>query len=137
MAPVVHVWFMQGVSDKFITCSEDGTIRLWDSNNYTVKARCTIKAKLGNHYPNHAIFTDEIIISGWTDGVIRAFRIDNSQQLWEIPNAHKGGVTVVCLSNSYKFIVSGGNEGDVRVWDIKSRELISHLKEHSSRVTKV
>lgn len=38
--PVLHVWFMPGVSDKFITCSEDGTIRLWDSNDYSVKARC-------------------------------------------------------------------------------------------------
>jgi len=28
-------------------------------------------------------------------------------------------------------------EGDIRVWEIRSRELISHLKEHSSRVTKI
>jgi len=33
-------WFMPGISDKFVTCSEDGTIRLWDSNNYSVTARC-------------------------------------------------------------------------------------------------
>ena len=40
IAAVVSVWFMKDLSDKFITCSEDGTIRLWDSNNYTVVARC-------------------------------------------------------------------------------------------------
>lgn len=28
-------------------------------------------------------------------------------------------------------------EGEVRVWEIRSRELISHLKEHTSRVTKI
>ena len=28
-------------------------------------------------------------------------------------------------------------EGDVRVWEVRSRELISHLKEHTSRVTKI
>ena len=28
-------------------------------------------------------------------------------------------------------------EGDIRVWEIRSRELISHLKEHNSRVTKI
>ena len=27
--------------------------------------------------------------------------------------------------------------GEVRVWEIRSRELISHLKEHSQRVTKI
>jgi WD40 repeat protein len=37
---VLSVWFMKDVSDKFITCSEDGTIRLWDGNNYSVTARC-------------------------------------------------------------------------------------------------
>ena len=29
-----------------------------------------------------------------------------------------------------------GMEGEVRVWEIRSRELISHLKEHTSKVTK-
>jgi len=38
--PVLSVWFQPGVSDKFITTSEDGTIRLWDSNNYSVTSRC-------------------------------------------------------------------------------------------------
>ena len=32
---------------------------------------------------------------------------------------------------------SGGADGEVRVWEIRSRELVSHLKEHSARVTKV
>jgi len=26
-------------------------------------------------------------------------------------------------------------EGEVRVWEIRSRELVSHLKEHTSKVT--
>jgi WD40 repeat protein len=38
--PVVHVNYMAGVSDKFITSSVDGTIRLWDANDYSVKSRC-------------------------------------------------------------------------------------------------
>ena len=38
--PVNSTWFMPGVSDKFITSSEDGTVRLWDSNSYAVTARC-------------------------------------------------------------------------------------------------
>lgn len=133
---------MKDLSDKFITCSEDGTIRLWDSNNYTVVARCVAPsgqqgAQAGGVQPMCAIFTDEVILSGWSDGRIRAYRVDNSQLLWQIDNAHKGGVTAICLSSSCKFICSGGMEGDIRVWEIRSRELISHLKEHSSRVTRI
>lgn len=84
-----------------------------------------------------AIFTDEVILSGWSDGRIRAYRVDNSQELWKIDNAHKGGVTSICLAKSCKFVCSGGMEGEVRVWEIRSRELISHLKEHTSRVTRI
>lgn len=40
---VSHVNFMTDLSDKFITSSLDGTIRLWDSNDYSVKARCVSK----------------------------------------------------------------------------------------------
>ena len=136
--PVNHINYMEGVSDKFITSASDGTIRLWDANDYSVKARCVnqVSYTAGVH-PIVSLFTDEIILSGWSDGVIRAFRVDNNQQLWQIDNAHKNGVTALALSHNNKFIVSGGCEGEIRVWEIRSRELISHLKEHTSKVTKV
>lgn len=80
---VINVSYMQGVSDKFITSSADGTIRLWDSNDYQVKARCVNQeSNISGVYPLCSIFTDEVILSGWTDGKIRAFRVDNNQQLW-------------------------------------------------------
>lgn len=80
-APVLSCWFNQNSSDKFITTSEDGTIRLWDSNNYTVIARCIASsgsiAQGTSVYANCATFTEEIILSGWSDGRIRAYRADN------------------------------------------------------------
>lgn len=85
-APVLSCWFNGSASDRFITTSEDGTIRLWDSNNYTVTARCIASsssiAQGASCFANCAIFTDEIILSGWSDGRIRAYRVDNCQQLW-------------------------------------------------------
>jgi len=135
---VLDVNYMPGVSDRFITSSSDGTLRLWDANDYSVKSRCVnMESNISGVYPTCSIFTDEVILSGWSDGKIRAFRVDNNQQLWQIDNAHKNGVTVISLSNNNKFIVSGGMEGEIRVWEIRSRELIAHLKEHSSKVTKV
>lgn len=38
---VSHVQYMPNISDKFITSSQDGTLRLWDANDYSVKTRCT------------------------------------------------------------------------------------------------
>lgn len=37
---VSHINYMDGCSERFITSSNDGTIRLWDANDYSVKARC-------------------------------------------------------------------------------------------------
>jgi WD40 repeat protein len=78
---VVDTYFMPGVSDRFSTCSEDGTIRLWDSNDYTVTARCSVLTTAGVH-PLCSLFTDEVIISGWSDGRIRSFQIEGSSPLW-------------------------------------------------------
>lgn len=43
----------------------------------------------------------------------------------------------MCLSNNKKFVCSGGVDGEVRLWEIRSKEMISHLKEHIQRVSKV
>ena len=71
---VIDCSYMEGVSDKFATSSMDGTIWLWDANDYTVYARCTAMTEA---YPTCTCFTEEIIISGWSDGKVWAFRVDN------------------------------------------------------------
>lgn len=96
-APVLDIHYMDGLSDKFSTCSEDGTVRIWDANDYSVTTRCTAQVHGGVH-PTCSVFTDEVLISGWSDGKIRAFINHNSQQLWVLDNAHLNGVTAICLS---------------------------------------
>ena len=122
------------VSDKFASCSDDGTIRLWDVSEYTVDSKCVSS---GAGIPLSLIYSDEVVIGGWSDGRIRMYKVENGNQLWQIDNAHKGGVTTMCLANNLKFIASGGTEGEVRIWELRSREMISHLKEHTHRVSKV
>lgn len=132
---VVFLTYPCGVSDKFASSSEDGTIRLWDiSQDYTVNTRC-FAPNAG--FPLCMTYTDEIVLSGWQDGKIRMFSTETGKLIWQIDNAHKGGVYSICLGKNLKFFCSGGNEGEVRVWEMKSREMVSHLKEHTSRITKV
>lgn len=131
---VVFIAYPDGVSDKFASCSEDGTIRRWDVNDYIVEGRC-----IGNSAgsPLCLVYADEVMLSGWEDGKIRMFRNDKNTQVWQIDNAHKGGVPTIALASNMKFLCSGGAEGGVRVWEMRSREMVSHLKEHTNRVTKV
>ena len=79
---VNQVNYCSGISEKFITSSQDGTIRLWDANDYSVKARCVNSGAIAGIFPQCSLFTDEVILSGWSDGKIRAYRVDNNQQLW-------------------------------------------------------
>lgn len=70
ISAVLDCSYMDGVSDKFSTSSEDGTIRLWDANDYSVYARCLAATAA---HPTCTVFTEEIIISGWSDGKVRSF----------------------------------------------------------------
>ena len=50
---------------------------------------------------------------------------------------HAQVVFTLCISRNLKFFCSGGGEGDVRVWEMRTREMVSHLKEHTHRVANV
>lgn len=41
------------------------------------------------------------------------------------------------VSKNNRFVCTGGELGEVRIWEIKSLEMVSTLKEHKSKVTKV
>ena len=127
---VVAVSYPPGVSDTFATASLDRTLRIWDANEYSCKSTAKIK-DAGD--PACLVFTLDFLVSGWTDGQIRAHA--DAKLLWSLENAHRNGVSALLVSKNTRFIVSGGNDGDVRVWDIATRRLVSHLKEHRSRVS--
>jgi hypothetical protein len=61
---------------KFGTTSLDGTIRLWNLQDYSVWSRIKISNSI---IPQCILFTDEIILSGWNDEKIRCYRCDNSE----------------------------------------------------------
>ena len=107
----------------------------------------------------------DIIVSGWDDGrcsiltyylicvvfiIVFAFivmnissysviahDIDTGENLWFIEKAHPDGVTSLRLSHNMRFVLTGGMHGEVRLWELRSRELISHLKEHTQRITDI
>lgn len=64
-----------------------------------------------------------------------AHSAETGDSLWMLDNAHAGGVTALVLSHNRRFLLSGGPAGEVRLWELRSRELISHLKEHKQKVT--
>jgi len=132
---IVDVAFPPNDCDRFATASIDGTIRVWDTNEYAIVATATARREQERGVVPQCLAFADCILSGWSDGTVLAHTAETGDSLWFIENAHIGGVTALCLSHNKRFILTGGPEGDVRLWELRSRELISHLKEHVNRVT--
>merc|ERR1712048_612201 len=76
------------------------------------------------------------IISGWSDGKVRAFLPQSGKLLYVINDAHKNGVTALATASDCGRIITGGMEGEVRVWKIarQTQTMDASLKEHRGRV---
>jgi len=136
---IVDVQFPNGVSNAFVTVSEDGTIRKWSIEDYSVLLDHSKNGKDGRLKSACFDFNDEVIISGWNDGTIRAHNAlqSNGGVLWSIKDAHGDGVSSIRLGFNQKYIISGGNDGGLRVWDIRFKKLMSHLTEHTASINAI
>ncbi|XP_077314728.1 cilia- and flagella-associated protein 52 [Lithobates pipiens] len=126
--------FPFGTSELFATCAKND-IRVWHTTSHKELLRITIS----NMTCNAIEFTRDgkSILSAWNDGKIRAFTPESGRLMYQIENAHSMGVTAIAVTSDCKRIVSGGGEGQVRVWEIgrESQRLVESMKEHKSAVT--
>lgn len=113
----------------FATASYE-TIRIWSSTRKIELLRIVVP----NFESKSVTFSRDgkSIVSAWNDGIIRAFTPLTGRLMYAIPNAHNKGCTAVALTSNAKTLVSGGVEGQVRVWKIEpeKQSLIGVLKEH-------
>ncbi|KAL2918632.1 hypothetical protein HK105_202033 [Polyrhizophydium stewartii] len=138
-APINDICFPRDSSDVFATAS-DTDIRIWNAHTSAellriavpnLECKCITFKKDGKS-----------LISGWNDGKIRAFGPQSGRLQYEINDAHKRGVTALAVTEPYNDrgdfrIVSGGEDGQVRVWKISKQvqHLEDAMKEHKGTVT--
>ena len=84
---VTAVAYAPNLSERFITASSDGTLRVWDASDYTVIIRASV---VDGGRPTCVALSVDAIISGWEDGKVRCHLAETGEWLWEIPNAHAG-----------------------------------------------
>lgn len=122
--------------DQVFLTSSTKNIRIWDANSYVELTRIEIP---GVECYCLAVAVDGTsVVSGWSDGKIRAFGPKTGKLLYQINDAHNHGVTsITCMDNGD--IVTGGAEGEVRIWAIEPtvQRMKSNMKEHRSRVTSI
>jgi len=127
------VAFPYNYSDLFATCSVND-IRIWNAKN----RQELLRIQVPNLECNCVAFMRDgkSIISGWSDGKIRAFYPQSGKLMYVINDAHAHGVTAIAPTSDCQRIVSGGAEGEVRVWKIgkQTQTLQASMKEHRGRV---
>jgi len=141
---VTHVNFAANVNENFVSCSEDGSVKIWNALDYSLKSESRVTKS--NMFPTCAAATADgaIVVSGWSDGRVRAYlsepddrrRQGGKDLAWEINDVStKGGVSDLILSHNERFFVTGDHDGMVRVWGYSGHELVSQLKQHMDKIT--
>ncbi|KAL4707481.1 hypothetical protein ACJJTC_000233 [Scirpophaga incertulas] len=80
-----------------------------------------------------------LCFSAWNDGNIRAFTPLTGRLIYCIYNTHNKGTSALDMTHDGRTLISGGCEGQVRVWDIRpeTQTLKKVLKEHKSPVSAI
>lgn len=111
------VAFPHGYSQVFATCSKND-IRVW--NSITRQELLRIEVPGLECFCINFMEDGKSIVSGWNDGKIRAFLPQSGKLFYVINDAHNHGVTALALTSDCQRVISGGMEGEVRIWKIGS-----------------
>ncbi|XP_050179390.1 protein NEDD1 [Myiozetetes cayanensis] len=120
-------------SIRFASSGDD--IKIWDSTSLTVVEQ------FNPHTPSHPVSSlcwasnnrylasasaagDKIVVSSCKSKPVPLFEI-----------AEGAKQTCVSLNSSSSYIVSGGLDSTVNIWDLKSRRIYRSLKDHKDEVT--
>ncbi|KAK5642123.1 hypothetical protein RI129_008290 [Pyrocoelia pectoralis] len=79
------------------------------------------------------------LITSWNDGVIRAFTPLSGRLIYAIMNAHNKGASALGVTHHGKMLVTGGCEGQVRLWEISPirQKLLITLKAHNGPISEI
>lgn len=128
--------FFSKFSDVFATASKED-VRVWNLQ----QQQEMLRIKVANFICSCVRFSfdGKSILTGWNDGVIRSFTPQTGRLIYAIFNAHNKGVSALETTSHGRILVTGGCEGQVRLWDVSPyrQQLLCVLKEHKGPVSAV
>ena len=123
-----HTGWVTGVAHlpggrRMITCSDDGSLRLWDLES---------GVQIGNDWRDDgkeggwsiALSPNgKSVASGDSDGKVRLWDVETKKVVVRWPG-HAATVWSLCWSVDGERLVSGSYDGTIRVWDVESGDTV-------------
>jgi len=139
---VYDLAFPHNYSRVFATASNND-VRVWSVDTLQELLRITVR----NFTCSGVLFSYDgsQIVTSWNDGTIRVFTPETGRLMYAISDCHNKGVTAIAMSKDGGKLLSGGGEGQVRVWRVQDRSynganrgaLQAVLKEHKGPVSSI
>jgi WD40 repeat protein len=93
---------------------------VWSSKTQRELLRIEL-AKPGTFCNSIEFMSDgKLIVSGWSDGKVRAFLPQSGKLAYSINESHKDGVevTTITTATDCQRVIGGGSDGEIRLWSI-------------------
>jgi WD40 repeat protein len=113
------IWCVDCFCDLIVSCSFDGTVRVWDSSNgssQVIGEHEGVVNKIGIFDPSNTGIP--LIVSAGSDKLVKLWALDGLKDSWKF---HSDSVSAVVVLDM--FLVTAGFDKKIRMWS-----LLNHLK---------
>jgi WD40 repeat protein len=114
-------------------------IRVWETETLSSRSRIVVTPRTLNCLCISFMSDDETLLTGWDDGKIRAYDRGSTRLLFVAANAHERVTAVQGLCGT-SGVISGGSEGNLRLWKVQNLNVITleaSMKEHRSKINAI
>lgn len=119
------VFILKHVGNELLSGGQDGKLKSWDEEGKQIREIALSSKSLRDCaiHPEEAIYA----IAG-TDGLIRI--LDDSGSIVQTLKGHDSTVFCVAFSPCGKFLISGGKDATLRIWELANGKEINKINAH-------
>jgi WD40 repeat protein len=119
---------------RAISCSRDGTVRIWDLANRKEERR--LKPNSKDKVLSVTVSPDGKLLATGGEAIVSVYDLSTMQETARC-QGHKNDVLCLAFTPDGKRLVSGSADGTLRVWDVESGKELTAFLGHVGRVNGV